>query len=406
MAIAIPVAKSVRFKKETSWGTAAGTSAGQVLRRVSSDIDLRKQTYQASELRTDYQVADFRHGVRSVEGRISGELSPLTYEAFLVAATRKAWAATSALTGLSLTIAASGSYYTITRGTGDFLTSGLKTGDVIRLTAGSFTAGNLNNNLVVLDIGSSTVITVTPLNGGSLTAEGPIATSTITIVGKRTLVPTSSHTDDSFTVEHWFSDIAQSEVFTGCKVQSVAISLPPTGMATIDVAVMGKDVTTGTSAYFTSPTAITSSGILAAVNGVMRYGTGKVANITGANFTIDGGMSAQPVVGSNTYPGIFPGMVQVSGQFTAFFENATYRDAFLNETEASLTIVLSTGSTAAAEFLGFTFPRVKLGGASKSDGGTSGIVLTIPFTALYNSAGGSGTASEQTTIVIQDSLAP
>lgn len=406
MAIADPVSKQVRIKKESAWGTAAGSTGAQLLRRVSSDLDLRKQTYESQEVRTDYQIADMRHGVRSVEGRISGELSPLTYEMLMVAATRKAWAATSALTGLSLTIAASGAYYTITRGSGDFLTSGVKTGDVIRLTAGSFTAGNLNNNLVVLDITSTTVLKVTPLNASTLTAEGPIASATISITGKRTFVPTASHTDDSFSIEHWFSDIAQSELFVGCKVQSMAVNMPPTGMATFDAAFMGKDVTTATSAYFSSPTAITSSGILAAVNGVLRYGTGKIANITGLNFTIDGGMSAQPVVGSNTYPDIFAGMVRVSGQFSAFFEDATFRDAFLNETEASITAVLSTSNVAAADFLGFTFPRIKLGGASKSDGGTGGIVLTVPFTALYNSSGGSGTASEQSTIVIQDSLAP
>jgi hypothetical protein len=406
MAIADPVSKSVRIKKESAWGTAAGTSGGQVLRRVSSDIDLRKQTYESSEIRTDYQVADFRHGVRSVEGRISGELSPLTYEMIMVAATRKAWAATSAITGLSITIAASGSYYTITRGAGDFMASGVKIGDVVRLTAGTFTAGNLNNNLVVVDIPSAAVLKVSTLNGSSLTAEGPIASATVSVTGKKTWVPTSSHTDDSFTIEHWFSDITQSEVFTGCKVQSLAVSLPPSGMATIDAAFMGKDITTGTTAYFTGPTAITSSGVLAAVNGILRYGTGKVANITGLNFTIDGGMSAQPVVGSNVYPDIFAGMVRVSGQFSAFFEDATYRDAFLNETEGSLTAVLSTGFTGTADFVGFTFPRVKLGGASKSDGGTGGIVLTVPFTALYNSAGGTSTSSEQTTMVIQDSLAP
>jgi hypothetical protein len=52
----------------------------------------------------------------------------------------------------------------------------------------------------------------------------------------------------------------------------------------------------------------------------------------------------------------------------------------------------------------FVLPRIKLGGASKNDG-ESGIVQTIPFTALFNSAGGSGTTTEQTTIVVQDSAA-
>lgn len=402
MAVAVPIAKSVRIKKETTWSTAPGTTGAQLLRRVSSDLDLRKQTYESAEIRTDYQVADMRHGVRSVEGRISGELSPLTYEMLFAAALRKQWAATSALTSLSITIAASGANYTLTRGSGSFLTDGVKVGDVVRLTAGTFTAGNLNNNLLVIGL-TATVATVAVLNGSSLTAEGPIASATLTVPGKRSYVPTSSHTDDSFSIEHWFSDINQSELFRGCKVMNASVNLPATGIATADFGFMGCDVTTATSAYYTSPTAATTTGVLAAVNGVVRYGSGKVANVTGLNFTIDGAMSATPVVGSNVYADIFEGRVTVSGQFTAFFEDSTYRDAFLNETEVSLTVAMTTSNSANADFVAFTFPRVKLGGATKSDGGTGGVVQTVPFTALFNSAGGSGTSSEATTVVIQDS---
>lgn len=406
MAIAIPVAKQVRIKKESAWGTAPGTTAAQLLRRVSSDLDLRKQTYQSNEIRTDYQISDMRHGVRSVEGKISGELSPLTYEMLMVGVCRKAWAATTAMTGLSLTIAGSGPTYTVTRSAGSFLTDGMKIGDVFRITAGTYANGvNRDNNFLVVNL-TATVATIVTLNGTVPIAEGPIATSTVTVTGKRTYIPTTGHTDDSFAVEHWFSDIAQSELFLGCKINSLSVSLPATGMATIDVSFLGKDVTTATSAYYSSPTALTSSGVLAAVNGVLRYGTGSVANITAANFTIDGGMSANPVVGANTYPAVFPGMVRVSGQFSAFFQDATYRDAFLNETEFSVTFVLSTGSSNTADFLSFTLPRCKFSGTSKSDGGTGGITLTCPFTALIQTAGGAGTTSEASTIVIQDSLAP
>jgi hypothetical protein len=49
-------------------------------------------------------------------------------------------------------------------------------------------------------------------------------------------------------------------------------------------------------------------------------------------------------------------------------------------------------------------PRVKLGGSAKDDG-EKGLVQTIPYQALFNGSGGTGTTSEQTTLVIQDSLA-
>jgi len=78
--------------------------------------------------------------------------------------------------------------------------------------------------------------------------------------------------------------------------------------------------------------------------------------------------------------------------------------AFYDETELGIQVALTTTNDAAAEFLSFSLSRVKVGGADKSDG-EGGVVRTFPFTALLNSAGGTGTAHEASTIAIQDSLA-
>lgn len=404
MALATGVAKQVRYKAEATYGTPPGASGAQLLRRTQSTLNLSKDTYQSEAIRTDYQVSDFRHGVRRVGGSIAGELSPKTYADFLAAALRRDFAAVTAMSALSITIAAgAGSTWTLTRGSGSFLTDGLKVGDVVRLTAGAFNVANSNKNLMVIAL-TATVATVLVLNASVLVAEGPIASATLTVTGKKTYTPQTGHTDKSFSVEHWYSDVAQSEVFTGCKVNSVGIKLPPTGMATIDLGLLGKDIVTATSAYYTSPTAATATGTMAAVNGILVVGGTAVAICTGLDINIDGGYSGDPVVGSNTIPTQFPGLVKVSGQFTAYFQDATLRDAFVNETEISLIVALTTSNDAAADFVSFVLPRIKVGGAEKSDG-QNGIVQTLPFTALLNTAGGSGTSSEQTTLVVQDSQA-
>jgi hypothetical protein len=403
MPIATGIAKQLRFKKESTWGTAAGASGAQLLRRVTSDLNLTKETYQSNEIRSDYQIADYRHGVRSVTGSINGELSPGTYSAFMQSALRRDFAAVTALTGLSITIAGTGPY-TITRAAGDFLSGGIKIGMVVRLTAGTFTAGNLNNNILVTGV-TATVITGITLNGTSLTAEGPIASATLTIPGKATYTPTTGHTDDSYSIEHWHNDITQSELFTGCKIGSMEVSLPPSGMSTVTTSVMGKDVTTSASAaYFTSPTAETSAGVLAAVNGVAFALGSRQYAMTGLSISINGGMSAEPVIGSNTYADIFEGRVNVTGNFTAFFENGTFRDAFLQETEVAMFFVFTASNSNNADFIAFAIPRAKLGSSSKDDG-EKGIVQTHDFQALFNSVGGTGTSTEKTTLWVQDSLA-
>lgn len=403
MALATGVAKQLRYKVESTYGTAPGATGAQLLRRVTSDISLSKDTYQSNEIRADYQVADFRHGVRKVGGSVKGELSPGTFKDFVAAALRRDFTAVSAITGLSLTIAASSGNYTITRATGSYLTDGIKVGDVVRITAGSVNAANLNKNAWVIGL-TATVATVYVLNGLTMVAEGPIASCTLAVTGKKTYVPTSGHTDKSFSFEHWFSDVPQSELFTGCKIGTVGLNLPPTGMAEIDLGVMGQNITAGASAYFTSPTAATSTGVTAAVNGGLMVNGALVAICTGLSINIDGGYTGDPVVGSNVIPNQFPGRVRVSGQFTAYFQDGVLRDNFINEDELSLGVVLTTSNAAASDFIGITLPRIKLGSAGKSDG-EAGLVQTFDFTALYNANGGAGVSSEQSTIVVQDSQA-
>lgn len=404
MTVAGGVLKKVGIKKESTWGTAAGASGGYYLRRVTSDLGLEKDKYESNEIRSDYQRNDMRHGVRSIKGSINGELSAGTYKDLMAAAVRKAFTAVSAITSLSLTMATSGAYYTITRGSGSWISDGVKVGDVVRITAGSVDALNSNKNFFVL-VETATVLTVTPLNGSAMTAEGPIASCTVAVTGKKAYVPTTGHTDDSFTIEHWFSDISQSELFTGCKIDQMDIALPPTGLATGTFQFMGKDVTTADSQYFSSPTAVTSTGALAAVNGVLIAQGGAIALVTGLNFSLKANMSAEAVVGSNTYGFITPGRVLVDGQLTAVFADATLRDYFINETEVQLAVALTASGAAAADFICFSLPRIKFSGGKPNDNDKT-LILTMPFDALIQaSAGGAGTVYEASTLVIQDSQA-
>lgn len=402
MTIAVGVAKQLVYKKEVTWGTAPGASGAQLLRRVTSDLSLAKDTYQSEEIITNYQISDFRHGVRRVEGNINGEISPGTYEDFIAAALRKLFAA-GATTGTVITISVTGTGTAFTRSSGSYLTDGFKVGDVVEGVG--FVAANNNNHYALVTALTATVMTVVTLDGVVLTDVAAGASVSVAVVGKKCYTPTTGHTDDSFSIEHWYSDITESELFTGCKISSIDINLPPTGMATINFGVMGKDVTTNASTqYYTSPTAATTSGIVAAVNG-LAYAIGtRQTVLTGLSIKYDGGMTSDPVVGSNTVPDIFEGRVNVTGELTAFFEDGTLRDAFINETEVALMFVFTTGSAKNADFVSFVLPRVKLGSAAKDDG-EKGLVQTLSYQALFNGSGGTGTTSEQTTLSIQDSLA-
>lgn len=404
MPIATGINKSVRYKKETTFGTLAGTTGGNVLRRVTAAFNLEKETYQSNEIRTDYQVQDMRHGVRTATGSLSAELSPGSYADFIAAAVAKNFAAGVSAASVSYTIAASGSYWTVTRAAGSYLTDGFKVGDVIRITAAGGNAANTGKNLLILTL-TATVATVMVLNGTAMVAEGPIASATIAVQGKKTFAPTSGHTDDSFTVEEFYADIAQSEVYTGMKVNTFGLSIPATGLVTADFGFVGKDLAqTGTTAYFTSPTAQGTTGIFAAVNGALLVNGTPVALVTDVAVNLNRNMQNATVVGSNSIADIFEGRILVDGTFSAYFQDGTFRDMFNNETEVSLVVAVTTSNDKAADFMTVVLPRIKVNSNTKDDG-ESGTVSSHSFMALLNSAGGTGVSTEKTTVSFQDSAA-
>lgn len=405
MTIASGIFKQLVAKKQSALGTKAVAAGAQVYRRVTSTIDLAKETYESNEIRPSMQKSDFRHGVRSVAGTINGELSVGTYQEFMSSVLRKAWASTSAYAaGIDVTAAATAPHFV--DASGGFLTAGLKVGMVGRWTgfAGGGATANNDRNFLITALTASNMSGVF-LDGTAVVADAAGDSVTFTPVGKSVFIPTSAHTRDYWTLEHNFVDITQSEQFTDCVLAAMNIKLPATGMATIEFPVLGLNMDTSTAAYFTTPTAASTGDILAAVNGAVYVNGVAVALITSMDININGNAtSVGGVVGSNVAPDITPGSIAVTGSMTVLLQDATMRDYFVNETEVAVIAAFTTNNTATAGVQTFIMPRVKVGGAGKDDG-EKGIVMTMPFTALEYTAGGTGTAHNATTITIQDSAA-
>lgn len=405
-AIATGVFKKVAIKKQAGQGVIAPAGAAgsaRYQRRTSSTLNLTKASYGSAEILVSQQRRDFRHGVRAVTGSLSGELSVGGYQQQFEAVLRKA-AVAGATTGVvaNLTFASSGAGTyagTITRAAGDFLAEGFKIGDVVRGSGAG--VGANTQNLLVTNV-TALVLTVRSLNKTDIAAQGAAAGQTIAVAGKKTFIPQNGHTRDYFTVEHWFSDISESERFIDTVFTGATITLPATGMATVEFPAMGLDMQTGQVEYFTNPANAPVGPITAAVNGAIMVNGQVLGVLTGLTITIAGNHAAPGgVVGSNTDPDIFPGVLDVTGQVTALFSSAAMRDLFINETEFALVGVFTGDNTAQAGAIAFVMPRVKFNGAEKDDVQT-GITQTLPFTALEAVNGGAGTASEATTISIQD----
>lgn len=394
------VDKKIAYRKETTWGVVAPDSGAKQLRRVTSQFNQKAEELQSAEIRQDYQIADYRHGSLSTEGSLNGELSPSTYADFFAAALAKNFAAGGSTTGASLTIAVSGSFYTITRAAGSWLTDGFYVGNIIRLTGAGFTPANVGKNIQILSM-TALVLTVRTFDDNKLTAEGPIAAAGAAVVGKQTFAPLTGHTSDSFTVEEFYGGgVNVSEVHTGNKVGSVAVQLPASGFCTVDFTFMGKGMMqTGASQHFATATAASTTGLTVGVSGSVLVNGVPAGVITNASFNIDRGLEPAVVVGSKYAADIFDGRINVTGDFSTYFENKVYRDYFIDETKISLVFALTTGSEANAEVISFVLPSVKLGSSSRDDG-EAGIVQDHSFQAILNTVTTTGLPA--TTLLIQD----
>jgi hypothetical protein len=405
--IATGVFKKLTIKRQAGQGVIAPAGAAgsaQYMRRTSSTLDLAKATYGSAEILPSQQRRDFRHGVRSVTGSISGELSVGGYQLPFEGVLRRI-ATAGPTTGVvaNLTFASSGAGSkagTITRAAGSFLTDGFKVGHIVTGVGAGVGANTMN--FLVTGV-TALVLTVRTLNGADVVAQAAAANQTVQMRGKRTYIPAAGHTRDYFTVEHWFSDIAQSERFIDTVFTGFTATLPATGMATVEFPALGLDMQTGAAEYFTNPAAPPTGPITAAVNGALIVDGAVVATLTGLTITVAGNHAAPGgVVGSNVDPDIFPGVIDVSGQVTALFTDGTLRDKFINETEAAIVGVFTGDNTALADAVSFILPRVKFGGSTKDDVQT-GITQTLPFTALEKvENAGAGFPYEATTLEMQD----
>lgn len=404
MALAQGIKKQTIVGTQTGLGTPKTGAGGQILRRRTSTFTANRDMFENDEIVSHQQSTGVTYGLKKVEGKIEGLLSSGTYKDLIAAGLRKAFAATSAMSaGTDVTAAVAAPQFV--DASAGYLTAGLKVGDVGRWTG--FTAGGTGNNarnflITALTAGNMSGVF---LDGLPAVVKASGDNVTFTVVGKKSLVPLTGHTDVFFTFEEWYSDLARSERFDDCKVSSISLNLPATGNASISFDIIGLSRTLGAAQSFTTPTAETVTAVMSALNGSIFVQGTEVTNITGAQITIDGGVKpVSAVLGSNVSPDMDRGRIKVSGSFTALFDSATLQTLYDAETPISLIIVATVDPSATADFMTFTMGRIKLTGDAPDDGEKS-ILRTYPFTAELNSAGGAALAWDQTIITIQDSQA-
>jgi hypothetical protein len=403
MTVAQGIYKKLAYKKQSALGTAASGASGQYLRREKSSFNKMKDTYSNDEIVSHQQYTGDTYGVGKTKGDLNGVLSPGTYATLLGSLLRKDMTATAAVTAVTLTIAGSGPY-TVVRSAGSWLTDGVKIGDVVRITAGTYTGTARDINLLVTGVVALTLTVLVP-NGSTLTAQGPVASSTLTVIGKKSVVPITGHTNDYYTFEEWFNDLSKSRTYVDTQISMAEIGIPATGNSTIKLEALGLSRAKGSSQVLTSPTAETTTNILTAANAMILVNGSRTLVGTSLSLKVDDQLQyGDAVIGSNSLSDVTKGDVKVSGSVSVQYDGETVSTLFDNETVTSIIAVLFDGTSATADFIGFTIPAVKLM-KDDIDDGKKQLVMACDFTAQINTSGGAVLANDQGIISIQDSQA-
>ncbi len=186
----------------------------------------------------------------------------------------------------------------------------------------------------------------------------------------------------SFTVERHHEDIGKYLRSTGCCFNSMSLSIAPNSMVTGSFGVVGKDFSIASAAITgASYAAETTTAPFDSFTGAITDGGSTIAIVTALELNIDNGLEAQYVVGDSTT--LQPPLAQsnISGSITAYFEDTTLIDKFVNETSSALTFTLT--DAAGNDYL-FNMPNVKYNSGNPEVGGPGAVTVTLDFIALYN----------------------
>lgn len=379
------------YKVEAAYGTKVAAAApNEVFRpHPGPSFSMDRAWIADPEVRRDGMESMGRLGFKKLANPYAGTLSVGTFDTWLAALFRHAWAATALKFtcdgGAAHTSLATTANTVTLVGTDSFITThGVRVGDVIRLGAMGATVDNIN---AVVSVVAANVITVL---GSPWAIVGADANATFTVMKKLKNAlgtPADPMVRSSYTIEERYDDLDESKIITGARVGSLKLTFTPGGVAKVEFGLKAQNLTiepAATSPYFITPTEYTSIGMIAVDASIYLAGAA-IATITGGELTFDISLSDIECVGAVLTPDLYEGAMAVSGQITAVTTafTASHLARFLASTdnvEASI-MFIEPDAAVPVDFVHFFIPRLKYAGDTMSFGEDGPIVETIPVKA-------------------------
>lgn len=171
--------------------------------------------------------------------------------------------------------------------------------------------------------------------------------------------------------------------FVGSRLSGMSLSLSPDEIVTGSFRILGTAHTADT-AIIAGATygAATTTAPMAGVD-VTSLAVSGVAGVDYMNMTmeVDSGLRVQRKLGAVAARGIGFGRRQITGTLTAYFEDLTAYNAFLNNLSPSITAAITDGTNTYTLVL----PKIRLtGGEVPTPGNDQDMILTLNYQAVYD----------------------
>lgn len=364
---------------ESTYGTTPATPAFNTFRHTGTNLGLSKGTIVSEELRSDRQIPDVRGGAKQIGGDITTELSYSSFDEYLEATLGGTWAAKNAPYTAG-TISAAASDQSLNDSASAFPI--YAAGDIITVTGftGVATTANATMRVVTSTASKIVVVATVPLINDA-------AGESVTITSG-TQVLKAGVVRRSFSLMRYFSDIAGGSLpyylYRGVEFSKWQLTVAVNAIIKQVFSVLGKaqDPAASTAPAGSSIVAPTTTSVLDSFGGSLKENGSTIAVVTEIQTTLDNGLAVRNVIGSDEtlLPSI--GRSNLTGQITAYFEDSTLVNKFVNETYSSLDYKLADLVGNAYQIV---YPRIKYTGGQPDTQGQGAITLAMPFQALYDS---------------------
>lgn len=398
----------VAIKEQSAKGAQASGAGGLLLWTSGGQGgQLTKQAIQSQIVRHDAQQLRGRHGSRRTAGTYASEIAIGRADPVLEAVMRSAWStADLAITQADMTSVTTGAN-TLVATAGNWITKGLRVGDVIR-PSGLPDAANNGRNLRIVGL-TALVVTVAEtlvVNAAADTTFSIVRPGRVIINGAAGALARKY-----FTIEEHEYDLDASEVYTDCRWSRLMVRMAADGLLECEYGWTGTgqlDVVDAADApHFTNPTDPTNVS-LAASEAVLRFGSGDELDLTSFDFTMDLQPAAPATVNpTGLAPDVFLGTVQASMNLTLLRKDMQALADLSDETVLSLHLLASENEASPADFFSLVVPNFTLGSVAKSAltkaGGARTVTIGVPAELVGKDTRGG--AFDPTTVKFQVSNA-